>query len=89
MLNHLNTQTPHPTLNRQTLAGIPVHDGAHLVLTPRFACSLTELRDKLSQTALFKVSARSTLVLDAPQLSVNRLEVDGTLVVKGVQGMCR
>jgi UDP-sugar pyrophosphorylase len=62
-------------------AGVPVRDGAHIVVAPQFASSLVELRERLAG-ATVRVSSQATLVLDAANLSINRLDVDGALVVR-------
>ncbi len=54
------------------------------MLSPSFACSLLELRDKLQHTARISLSARSTLVIDACDVDIHSLTVDGTLVVSAV-----
>ncbi len=70
----------------QTFAGVPVHDGAHIVLMPSFACSLRELRQKL-KGANIRISARSTLILDGSNVLINKLELDGALVVRAAPGI--
>ena len=70
----------------QAFAGVPVHDGAHIVLMPSFACSLHELRDKLAG-ANIRVSARSTLILDGSNVLINKLDLDGALVVRAAPGI--
>ncbi len=68
----------------QTISGQSFQDGAHVVLSPSFACSLLELRDKLQHTTRICLSARSTLVIEAPDVAINSLTVDGSLVISAV-----
>lgn len=70
----------------QTFAGVPVHDGAHIVLMPSFACSLHELREKLKGASI-RISARSTLILEGSNVLINKLDLDGALVVRAAPGM--
>ncbi len=65
----------------QTIDGQTIHDGSHIVLSPQFAASLTELRARLSDTARLRVTSRSTLVIDASDVKIQNLDVDGALLV--------
>jgi hypothetical protein len=50
------------------IAGIPVKTGARVVIAPRFACSLDELRAKFPSPGKVHVSDTSTLVLDGSKV---------------------
>ena len=65
----------------QCFAGIPLNDGAHVVLSPSFACSLVELKDKLGGASIH-LSAKSTLIVAGRHIHFNRVDVDGALVVR-------
>ncbi len=42
---------------------------------------MTELRARLSDTARVRVTSRSTLVIDASDVEIQNLDVDGALLV--------
>ena len=67
----------------QTFADIPLETGPRVVLTPGLAVTTAELQAKLGGGGgQLTVSGRSTLVLDGPNIRVESLDLDGTLVVK-------
>jgi UDP-sugar pyrophosphorylase len=66
----------------QVVAGIPLETGPRLVLSPALAVTAQELKEKLGQGRGLQVTGRSTLVLDGAGITVESLDLDGTLVVK-------
>ena len=59
----------------ETFAGISYRFPPKIVIAPSFACSLTELREKVQGT--WEISAKSTLVLEGKDTVVNGLKLDG------------
>ena len=55
------------------------------MLSPSFGVTQTEVAKRLADAEV-KISARSTLVLDGRDIVVNKLNLDGALVVKVTNG---
>lgn len=67
--------------------GMTVQRGPRVVVAPRVSPDFTTLKGVLANPDKIKVSAKSTLVLDATEVVVEGLELDGVLVVKGDPGV--
>ena len=70
------------------LSGVRVPLGARVVIDPSFAVGLTAWREKLISPKKVTITSKSTLLLegDLSGLSIDELEVDGTLVVRVCPG---
>jgi UDP-sugar pyrophosphorylase len=68
------------------LRGIKVKTSAHVILSPAFGVTTGEIAAKLPGKERIKVSGRSTLLLDGPQIELHGLELDGALVIQAVAG---
>lgn len=74
--------------NVENFAGIGYKVPAKVVIKPSFACSLTELKDKVK--GKWEISARSSLVLEGKDTVVNGLKLDGHAVIsQSVEGLCK
>jgi UDP-sugar pyrophosphorylase len=62
-----------------SFAGISYKVPAKVVLKPSFACSLTELKEKVQ--GKWEISSRSTLVLEGKDTRVHNLKLDGYAVI--------
>uniref|UniRef100_A0A7S0DLK5 UTP-monosaccharide-1-phosphate uridylyltransferase n=2 Tax=Amorphochlora amoebiformis TaxID=1561963 RepID=A0A7S0DLK5_9EUKA len=62
-------------------SGIEVKSGARIVFTPRFASCINDLRSKFPNPSKIEISNRSTLVLDAKNLTIHTLCLDGALKI--------
>jgi len=63
-------------------SGVRVEDGPHVVLTPSFCSSMSELRTKMKTPADVQISQRSTLIVDGANVTFSSLNLDGALVIK-------
>lgn len=61
--------------------GIQVIPGPAIVLKPDFACCPAEFTIKFPSPEKVKISARSTLVVRGPGVTIESLELDGALVI--------
>jgi UDP-sugar pyrophosphorylase len=68
-----------PVEEMVTVAGIPVTAGPRVILSPSFAVTQKELRDKVQTVSL---STRSSLVLDGRHITLKNLTLDGALVIE-------
>lgn len=64
-----------PASAEETFAGITYKFPPKIVIHPSFACSLTELRQKVQ--GKWEISARSALVLEGKNTVINGLKLDG------------
>lgn len=67
--------------DRTSWAGITVENGPKIILSPAFACSIEEIKRKVKRA---KISPRSTLILDGEHITIDGLELDGTLIIRSV-----
>lgn len=65
----------------RVFAGVPTQTGAKIIITPRFACSLSELRAKFPTPEKVSISDSSTLILDGGNITVYSLALDGALSI--------
>lgn len=61
--------------------GIQVVPGPAIVLKPDFACCPAEYKIKFPSPEKVKISARSTLVVRGPGITIESLDLDGALVI--------
>jgi UDP-sugar pyrophosphorylase len=66
--------------------GINFTPGASIVMKPDFACCPGEYNIKFPFPKLVKISARSTLVVRGPGVTIESLDLDGALVVDVERG---
>ena len=66
--------------------GFALKEPPHIVLHPNFAVSFAGLKSKLPNPSAVKISPRSTLVVEGPDVSIESLDLDGALVIKAVPG---
>lgn len=72
-------------LCKKEFAGISVSYGARIVLYPSFGTTVADIRSKVNGE--LNVSQKSTLVLEGGSIEiVNGLTLDGTLVVRALNG---
>ncbi len=64
--------------------GVPFNDGAKIVYSPRFASTIAEVKDKVSGG---QISPRSVLLIDGQDIRLKNVRLDGTLIVKTVEGV--
>lgn len=69
----------------EEFAGIKIHNGAHVVLSPSFATTFVELKQKLSGSKI-SISSRSTVIVDGRHIEIKHLNVDGALVLQADKG---
>ena len=65
----------------ETYNGITVVPGPAIVLKPDFVCCLGEYRIKFPSPEKVKISSRSTLVVRGPGVTIESLDLDGTLII--------
>jgi len=65
------------------IGGIPVTTGPRVVLSPTFATTQEDITKKIIGG---RISQRSTLVLDGPDIVVKNLWLDGALIIKASPG---
>jgi len=68
------------------LGGIRVIPGPEVVLSPRFAISLSECKEKFPDPSRVKISERSSLVIQGENIVIESLNLDGALVIKCEDG---
>jgi len=66
-----------------SIGGIPVTAGPRIVLGPSFATTQDDVKNKIKGG---KITQRSTLVLDGPDLVLKDVHLDGALIVKADPG---
>ena len=66
--------------------GVEVPVGPSVVLLPSFAPCLTALAAKLPSPAAIEISARSTLVVRGADVVIERLKLDGALIIDVADG---
>jgi len=67
----------------QEFNGMKLPQGARVVIGPNFACTFEELKAKIGT---LKMTAKSTLIIDGPDVTIKNLDLDGTLIVEAVKG---
>jgi UDP-sugar pyrophosphorylase len=67
-------------------AGINTQVGAKVVFMPSFGVSTAELRERVCKATSFKVSARSSLVVDGDVTFAGDVDIDGSVVIRAVAG---
>ena len=70
----------------RTFRGVGVDVGAAVVLAPSFAPCFTLLAEKLPTPAQLTISARSTLVVRGADIEIDKLALDGALVIEVADG---
>uniref|UniRef100_A0A7S3PEE9 UTP-monosaccharide-1-phosphate uridylyltransferase n=1 Tax=Aplanochytrium stocchinoi TaxID=215587 RepID=A0A7S3PEE9_9STRA len=68
--------------------GITQTEWPHIVFSPSFATTYSDLHDRFLAPDQVVVNEGSTLVLDGPDIRITKLELTGTLVVRAEAG-CR
>eukprot|EP00899_Mesostigma_viride_P007455 jgi/Mesvir1/16710/Mv15101-RA.1 len=71
--------------SKATFNGIAYEVPPRVVLSPSFALTYTALKSKVNASGL-KLATDSTLVIDGPGITIDSLEVEGTLVIRAVPG---
>lgn len=66
--------------------GISVHLSPSIVLKPNFVTCPGDYKVKFPFPTLIKISARSSLVVEGENITVNSLDLDGALVIKSEEG---
>ena len=80
-LKYLGVDVPIPEQDEYvSIAGIPVTPGPRIILFPSFGITRKEYSEKVNGS--IKISERSSVVLDGPNLTLKNLNVDGALVIK-------
>lgn len=62
-----------------SVSGIPVTAGPRVILSPSFAVTQREIREKIGNVSL---STRSSLIIDGRHVELKNLNLDGALVIK-------
>ena len=71
------------TGEQKTFGNIEIIEGPKIVFSPLFKNTYTELKNKIKNC---KISTKSTLIIDADNLTIENLSLDGTLIIKAVAG---
>ena len=66
--------------------GFEIAEPPHVVFHPNFAISFAAFKAKVPSPTDVNISARSTLVVEGPDVVLEGLELDGALVIKAVAG---
>eukprot|EP00298_Acanthocystis_sp_HF-20_P001070 c11458_g1_i1.p1 GENE.c11458_g1_i1~~c11458_g1_i1.p1 ORF type:complete len:593 (+),score=248.73 c11458_g1_i1:805-2583(+) len=66
-------------------ANIPTVSGAHVVLSPSFGVTVSEIQSRFPSPAEVSISDRSTLIVDG-DVVFEGLELDGALVIRAEKG---
>lgn len=64
--------------------GIPLEIGAHIILSPSFATTTKDLRNKISKNV--SISSTSTLIIEGAGVRLEELKLDGALIIKACPG---
>ncbi|PIQ90857.1 MAG: hypothetical protein COV71_02285, partial [Candidatus Omnitrophica bacterium CG11_big_fil_rev_8_21_14_0_20_41_12] len=70
--------------NERTSWGVPYQEGAKVVLSPDFAMTEQEVINKVTGGT---ISDRSTLIVDGQDITIENLQLDGTLIIKTAPGV--
>lgn len=71
---------------KRECAGVPTVTGARVVLTPRFGLTTGDIRAKFKAPQDVRVTQQSSLVLDGSGIVIHKLDVDGALIIRAVDG---
>lgn len=69
--------------NPRVVHGIPINDGAKIILSPSFAVSQTEVERKVNKGS---VSDKSVVYVEGENVRLENVTVDGTLLIQVAQG---
>lgn len=73
-------------LQKHTYAGIEIEEPPHIVLSPSIAVSHAAVKQRFPGAQNINITSNSTLVVDGSDVTFKSLKLDGTLVIKAVNG---
>jgi len=66
--------------------GFKLRETPHIVFHPNFAVSFANFRSKFAHPEQIHIAAKSTLVVEGPDVKIQALDLNGALIIKAVPG---